>query len=167
MKKSAKKRKSPSSVKTRLTDKTKTEKSKLTDKPNIDSGENLPGYPYYPVTDDIMNAHEEVLAVDIENTEHPIETKAADDEYNIFEDETDDVQMMPGTIADVTPEELNNLGDENLSMDMGDDEELKHRVYPVDLEGTDLIVPGAELDDANEDIGEEDEENNLYSQSDN
>lgn len=29
--------------------------------------------------------------------------------------------------------------------------------------GNDLDVPGAELDDANEDIGEEDEENNYYS----
>jgi hypothetical protein len=30
--------------------------------------------------------------------------------------------------------------------------------------GEDLDVPGAELDDYNEDIGEEDEENNVYSQ---
>lgn len=29
--------------------------------------------------------------------------------------------------------------------------------------GDDLDVPGAELDDANEEIGEEDEENNYYS----
>ena len=29
--------------------------------------------------------------------------------------------------------------------------------------GEDLDIPGAELDDANEDIGEEDEENNYYS----
>lgn len=32
-----------------------------------------------------------------------------------------------------------------------------------DLEDDDLDVPGAELDDANEAIGEEDEENNYYS----
>ena len=31
------------------------------------------------------------------------------------------------------------------------------------LTGEDLDVPGAELDDANEEIGEEDEENNYYS----
>ena len=31
------------------------------------------------------------------------------------------------------------------------------------LTATDLDIPGAELDDANEEIGEEDEENNDYS----
>jgi hypothetical protein len=33
----------------------------------------------------------------------------------------------------------------------------------VDASGSDLDVPGAEDDDANEEIGEEDEENNSYS----
>ena len=36
----------------------------------------------------------------------------------------------------------------------------------VDLSGNDLDVPGSEDDDMNEEIGEEDEENNFYSQSD-
>ncbi len=36
----------------------------------------------------------------------------------------------------------------------------------IDQSGSDLDVPGSEDDDANEEIGEEDEENNLYSQSD-
>ena len=36
----------------------------------------------------------------------------------------------------------------------------------VDLSGSDLDVPGSEEDDANEEIGEEDEENNPYSLSD-
>ncbi len=35
--------------------------------------------------------------------------------------------------------------------------------YTDDLFGGDLDVPGAELDDAQEDIGNEDEENNYYS----
>ena len=33
----------------------------------------------------------------------------------------------------------------------------------TDLSGKDLDVPGSEEDDANEEIGEEDEENNPYS----
>ncbi|MEO6721365.1 MAG: hypothetical protein ABIN67_13435 [Ferruginibacter sp.] len=37
----------------------------------------------------------------------------------------------------------------------------------VDFSGGDLDVPGSEQDDDNEAIGEEDEENNLYSNSDN
>src|SRR4030095_2910226 len=36
----------------------------------------------------------------------------------------------------------------------------------TDLSGRDLDVPGSEEDDANEKIGEEDEENNPYSLSD-
>lgn len=36
-----------------------------------------------------------------------------------------------------------------------------------DNAGADLDIPGSELDDANEEIGEEDEENNYYSSSDN
>lgn len=34
---------------------------------------------------------------------------------------------------------------------------------PEETDGMDLDVPGAELDDSNEEIGEEDEENNYYS----
>ena len=46
---------------------------------------------------------------------------------------------------------------------MGDDEQLKHRKWPVDFTARDLDVPGSELDDRNEMIGSEDEENNSYS----
>jgi hypothetical protein len=34
------------------------------------------------------------------------------------------------------------------------------------VDGNDLDVPGTEMDDANEEIGEEDEENNVYSNAD-
>lgn len=66
--------------------------------------------------------------------------------------------------SDVTEEDLQALGPKDLSMDMGEDEQLlKNRVWPVDMAGEDLDVPGAELDDENEAIGSEDEENNSYS----
>ena len=66
--------------------------------------------------------------------------------------------------SDVTAEDLQALGPKDLSMDMGDDEQLlKNRVWPVDMAGDDLDVPGSELDDRNEEIGSEDEENNSYS----
>ena len=48
-------------------------------------------------------------------------------------------------------------------MDMGDDEQLKHRDRPVDFTGKDLDIPGSELDDEAEETGAEDEENNSYS----
>jgi hypothetical protein len=66
--------------------------------------------------------------------------------------------------SDVTEEDLQALGPKDLSMNMGEDEQLlKNRVWPVDMAGEDLDVPGAELDDDKEAIGSEDEENNSYS----
>jgi hypothetical protein len=73
------------------------------------------------------------------------------------------IDLVPGTSADVTKADLEALGPKDLSMDMGDDEDLKHRVHPVDFAGKDLDVPGSELDDAQEARGSEDEENNPYS----
>lgn len=84
--------------------------------------------------------------------------------------------------ADITPEDLEILGDKDKDMDGGDDELMKNTgLDNTDADGTplnegsgkdnetgsDLDVPGSELDNADENIGEEDEENNLYSQSDN
>lgn len=73
------------------------------------------------------------------------------------------IRFVPGNEADVTRDDLEALGPIDLSQDMGDDEDLKHRVYPVDFAGDELDVPGAELDDLSERIGSEDEENNPYS----
>lgn len=89
------------------------------------------------------------------------------------EDNSED-EIVMGTEADVTPEDLVLLGDKDQDMDGGDDETTGNaKVDDTDADGDklndadDLDVPGSELDDANEDIGEEDEENNYYSQSDN
>ena len=80
------------------------------------------------------------------------------------EDEDGDLDGGPVNESDVTEEDLQALGPKDLSMDMGDDEQLlKNRVWPVDMAGQDLDVPGSELDDENEAIGSEDEENNTYS----
>ena len=77
------------------------------------------------------------------------------------EDEIDSEEVNE---SDVTDEDLQALGPKDLSMNMGEDEQLlKNRVWPVDMAGQDLDVPGAELDDENEAIGAEDEENNNYS----
>ena len=54
-----------------------------------------------------------------------------------------------------------------LALDERDDdgELLNEKSIRRDRNGEDLDVPGAELDDNDENIGEEDEENNMYSQS--
>ena len=40
---------------------------------------------------------------------------------------------------------------------------MNEKDFEEDMTGDDLDIPGAELDDSNEEIGEEDEENNYYS----
>lgn len=54
---------------------------------------------------------------------------------------------------------------EKLALDKIDDDEDVEQGDPTDM-GEDLDVPGSELDDDAEDIGEEDEENNSYSRPD-
>jgi hypothetical protein len=63
----------------------------------------------------------------------------------------------------LTEDDIDVLGPVDLSMDGGEDEQLRQRTHAVDFSGEDLDVPGAELDDEDEDIGSEDEENNPYS----
>ena len=65
--------------------------------------------------------------------------------------------------ARITKEDMEALGPKDLSMDGGEDEQLKQRVDPVDFDGTELDIPGRGLDDDQEDRGAEDEENNHYS----
>ena len=92
-------------------------------------------------------------------------------------DKPDQVAKMD---ADITGEDLEMLGDKDQDMDGGDDEttastELDDTDFDGDKlneagerrAGDNLDVPGSELDNSNEKIGEEDEENNYYSQSDN
>lgn len=136
------------------------------------TGEDLPGYPHYPASEDITHPKNGMKKVDSEldemsrnsrgtnpgtETNEPIrtsDTSLADD---------DDLVIVPGTEADVTPEDLEILGPRDGDMDMGDDELLRGKMQPVNQADDELDIPGAELDDANEDIGEEDEENNYYS----
>ena len=46
---------------------------------------------------------------------------------------------------------------------MDEEEEVDNTVLSGDMVGDQLDVPGEELDDSNESLGEEDEENNYYS----
>ncbi len=83
--------------------------------------------------------------------------------------------------ADISPTERslldqsieNSMSEDNTNLsrsalDNSDDEGdlLNEESSAEDLTGKYLDVPGSELDDDNEDIGEEDEENNSYSQAD-
>jgi hypothetical protein len=128
----------------------------------------FPGYPKYSADEDITrrakrvdeNLDDEVLTQVKHNKE--LKTSQGDDTPDIT-DNAESTESGQENTFDVTNEDLEALGPKDLSMDMGEDEQLKHRTRPVDFAGKDLDVPGSELDDDQEETGSEDEENNSYS----
>ena len=149
------------------------------------STEDLPGYPPYPPSEDMMSGNSlvERISTDVEQfsnldqlghkeapvmeNEIPIHSGyGSSNRKNEETGEDDDQLFVPGTEADVTKEEWAALGDPDQDADEGDDEFFKRRgVDPVESE-EELDIPGAELDDEQEKIGSEDEENNYYSLGD-
>jgi len=113
----------------------------------------FPGYPPYDPKEDITRQGKRV--------EGSLEDEGTPANKQTGRSKTS--RGMPNSEFDVNAEDLEALGPKDLSMDMGEDEALKHRRRPVDFAGSDLDVPGSELDDADEEIGSEDEENNSYS----
>ncbi len=87
-----------------------------------------------------------VKALSADSVNH-IECRPEDDIYK-KEKEMQDIDPEDVTVTKA-PNELNDIPDE---LD-----------FSTNFDGDDLDVPGAELDDADEEIGEEDEENNYYS----
>jgi hypothetical protein len=118
-------------------------KKKETSKPVSDSNENKEndpeGYPLYPPSEDIYNRYREVKEIDPEDV-------LADKDTRLIIDST----IVP---------------DPNLDSEVGSTPTLPDELKELegDFMGTDLDVPGAELDDEQEETGNEDEENNYYS----
>lgn len=136
--------------------------------------EDFPGYPHYPAEEDILNPGNESgrVDLDVENLtrSHTISvdymksiegTPAVEPDFTqVPEDEDDEIEIVPGTEADVTAEDLVILGARDEDMDLGEDEELKARGWQPMI-GKDLDVPNG--DDEQEIEGQEDEENSYYS----
>jgi hypothetical protein len=150
--------------------KTLAKKLSRTSKPKAGEQKDFPGYPLYPANEDIMNQgkrlegnlDDEVLtgqSVNMKLSKGGAETI----DTEVVEGAEDQLKLTAKNESDVTFEDLEALGPKDLSMDMGDDEQLKHRTRPVDFSAQDLDIPGSELDDEKEEIGSEDEENNSYS----
>ncbi len=77
-------------------------------------------------------------------------------EEDIFAQFKEAVNIDPENLTSMkAPNEPNEYDDEDDSLNGIDQDD--------DLSGDDLDVPGSELDDDQEDIGNEDEENNYYS----
>jgi hypothetical protein len=134
---------------------------------NDNEEKDFPGYPHYPAREDILNQPDaERVDVDVENLsrsnsqtssalpDKSVKVPAADEQAPAEVVETGDLDIVPGTEADVTEDDLIALGEKDA--DFG-------RREALNINGDDLDVPGSEDDDNNEEIGEEDEENNYYS----
>jgi hypothetical protein len=71
---------------------------------------------------------------------------------------SEDIYSRNKEETDLDPENPNKL-----KTPVEDTGKLNEKNFRDDVSGGDLDVPGAELDDEQENIGSEDEENNLYS----
>lgn len=134
-------------------------------KQNKKKKEEFPGYPHYPSSHDITK-NEQRADGDVEDLPRSAgrkESKLKTPPVKIVLDDATP-EIVPGTEADITDEDLQILGDKDRDPDGGEDETLLPLVeLGPDLSGDDLDVPGAELDDDAENSGSEDEENNYYS----
>ncbi len=98
-----------------------------------------PDYKPYPEKEDIYNQEKEV----------PLEEEIDKEE----KDESDDREIP---LEDFSPEVRDQIK-------TPDDDDWNTENFDTDHSGDDLDVPRSELDDAEEEVGEEDEENNYYS----
>jgi hypothetical protein len=90
------------------------------------------------------------------------------DENEVLTDENSNVTATERELLEQSERPVNDETKDlqKLALDNTDEEDpLNEQGTPLDM-GEDLDVPGSELDDDNEEIGEEDEENNSYSQQD-
>ncbi|HEX8460884.1 MAG TPA: hypothetical protein VF623_05625 [Segetibacter sp.] len=139
--------------------------------------QDFPGYPHYPAKDDILNPENSTgrIEIDVENltrsntisVDHINNIQGApelrEDFTQVPEEEDEDLEIVPGTEADVTAEDLALLGPRDGDMDLDEDEDLKARGWEPRT-GRDLDIPDAELEGSeSEALGQEDEENSYYS----
>ena len=135
--------------------------------------QDFPGYPHYPAKEDIMDQRtgSHKVDMDVENmassrnasgvsqrfmTGREGQRNSTGAEQTSADENNDVLGIRTGTGADVDDDDLAILNSTN------DEIGVPQNVSNEDL-NTDLDVPGSELDDDNESIGEEDEENNYYS----
>jgi hypothetical protein len=140
--------------------------------------EDFPGYPHYPANEDLLDPDNNKGRVDVD-VDNLTRSNAIDSLHlkniegvapvegitsvDISGDTEEDLEIVPGTEADVTAEDLLLLGARDADMDLGEDEELALRGWTPKA-GTDLDVPDADLNDEDGDaLGQGDEENSYYS----
>jgi hypothetical protein len=144
-------------------------KKEVEQSPDKKTDQDFPGYPHYPAREDIMDQRTDSHRVDMDvenlptkNVTHVSQRFNASAnpeqrrETGSENENPDDLGIREGTEADVTDDDLEVLNSTNAEIG------IPQNVSNEEL-NSDLDIPGTELDDANEEIGEEDEENNYYS----
>jgi hypothetical protein len=134
--------------------------------------QDFPGYPHYPAKEDIMDQRTDAHRVDmdVENLASSRNATGVSQRFMAGQDRQRAENAMtpqPGLGDDQLDINMGNEGDvtdDDLAVLNATDAEIgtPQNVSNEDL-NTDLDIPGSELDDDNETIGEEDEENNYYS----
>jgi hypothetical protein len=81
--------------------------------------------------------------------------------YPMYPD-SEDIYSQSVEVSDIDPENIAQMKEPNENEEE-DEELISEEEIDEDFSGDDLDVPGSELDDEQEDIGNEDEENNYYS----
>jgi len=87
-----------------------------------------------------------------------IEIKASN--VDPFNPVSEDIYKNDVEEKNINPEDVSTLKQQN---QMNETEQPNEKDFDQDKSGDDLDVPGSELDDEQEAIGNEDEENNYYS----
>ncbi|HVW99006.1 MAG TPA: hypothetical protein VHA52_00980 [Candidatus Babeliaceae bacterium] len=120
--------------------------------------QDFPGYPHYPAKEDIMDqrtgSHQ--VDVDMENLASARNATGVSQRFSTTKTNPQNPSAQNFSSKKNDEEDLDELNSTN------DEIGVPQNVSNEDL-NTDLDVPGSELDDAEENIGEEDEENNYYS----
>lgn len=134
--------------------------------------QDFPGYPHYPSREDIMDQHtgSHKVDIDVENlaagrnatgvNQHLLAGQDRERAENAMIPQPglgdDDLDLKMGTESDITDDDLAVLN--STDAEIGSPQNVSTEELTNDLD-----IPGSELDDNNESIGEEDEENNYYS----
>jgi hypothetical protein len=134
--------------------------------------QDFPGYPHYPAKEDIMDTRTGThkVDVDVENLASSRNASGVSQRFSPGIDRErakdsmtpqpglgdEDLDLKMGTEADVNEDDLVVLN--STDQEIGRPQNVSNEDLTLDLD-----VPGSELDDNTEEIGEEDEENNYYS----
>ena len=134
--------------------------------------QDFPGYPHYPAKEDMMDQRSDAQRedVDLENLTTKGNFSGLDQRFLAGQDRgkvqrsmvpqpgsgNDELKLRMGNEADVNEDDLQILNATN--SEIGTPQNILNEDMDLDLD-----VPGSELDDEAENIGEEDEENNYYS----